>query len=390
MSDLGAVSALGNSPPVILSYLNAMNEYKASDMYLTVGFPPSLRGDKELISLADQVLTPENINEILNAILTNRQKRDFEVNMELNTALDMGVHGRFRINVLRQRQFPALVIRRITSEIPSFEALKLPKIIEKLVMEKRGLILVTGMTGSGKSTTLAAMIDHRNRNTAGHIITIEDPIEFFHEHKGCVVTQREVGVDTESFAMAMKNSLRQRPDVILVGEIRDREVMEQALSIAETGHLCLATIHTNNSYQAIERIVNLFPEDYHNQIRLNLSMNLKGIISQRLLPSQMGGMAPAIEVLINQGLVRELILKGEIGRIHDVMEQNNSIGMSTFDQSLMRLFMEGLISEDIAISNSDKPSDMKIKVQQAKLVGHSKAGQSALDAVDTSRISFTE
>ena len=390
MSDLGAASALSNSPPVILSYLNAMNEYKASDMYLTVGFPPSLRGDKELISLADQVLTPENINEILNAILTNRQKRDFEVNMELNTALDMGVHGRFRINVLRQRQFPALVIRRITSEIPSFETLKLPKIIEKLVMEKRGLILVTGMTGSGKSTTLAAMIDHRNRNTAGHIITIEDPIEFFHEHKGCVVTQREVGVDTESFAMAMKNSLRQRPDVILVGEIRDREVMEQALSIAETGHLCLATIHTNNSYQAIERIVNLFPEDYHNQIRLNLSMNLKGIISQRLLPSQMGGMAPAIEVLINQGLVRELILKGEIGRIHDVMEQNNSIGMSTFDQSLMRLFMEGLISEDIAISNSDKPSDMKIKVQQAKLVGHSKAGQSALDAVDTSRISFTE
>lgn len=386
----GIQPAPSNNAPLILSYLNAMNEYKASDMYLTVGFPPSLRGDKDLIPLADKVLSPEDITEILNAILTNRQKRDFEANMELNTALDMGVHGRFRINVLRQRQFPALVIRRITSEIPSFEELKLPKIIEKMVMEKRGLILVTGMTGSGKSTTLAAMIDHRNRNSAGHIITIEDPVEFFHEHKGCVVTQREVGVDTESFATAMKNSLRQRPDVILVGEIRDREVMEQALSIAETGHLCLATIHTNNSYQAIERIVNLFPEDYHNQIRLNLSMNLKGIISQRLLPSALGGMAPAIEVLINQGLVRELILKGEIGKIHDVMEQNNSIGMSTFDQSLMRLFIDGLISEDIAISNSDKPSDMKIKVQQAKLVGESRAGHNALDAVDTSRISFTE
>lgn len=383
-------TAPSNSAPVILSYLNAMNEHKASDMYLTVGFPPSLRGDKDLIPLADKVLSPEDIMEILNAILTNRQKRDFETNMELNTALDMGVHGRFRINVLRQRQFPALVIRRITSEIPSFEELKLPKIIEKLVMEKRGLILVTGMTGSGKSTTLAAMIDHRNRNSAGHIITIEDPVEFFHEHKGCVVTQREVGVDTDSFATAMKNSLRQRPDVILVGEIRDREVMEQALSIAETGHLCLATIHTNNSYQAIERIVNLFPEDFHNQIRLNLSMNLKGIISQRLLPSTQGGMAPAIEVLINQGLVRELILKGEIGKIHDVMEQNNSIGMSTFDQSLMRLYVDGLISEDTAISNSDKPSDMKIKVQQAKLVGNSRAGHNALDAVDTSRISFTE
>ncbi len=359
-------------------------------MYLTVGCPPTLRGDKDLIKLADEVLSPDQINELLNSMLTGRQRRDFDVHNELNTALDMGEHGRFRINVLRQRQFPALVIRRIVSEIPSFDELRLPPILETLAMEKRGLILVTGMTGSGKSTTLAAMIDQRNRNSSGHIITIEDPVEFFHEHKGCVVTQREVGVDTESFAVAMKNSLRQRPDVILVGEIRDREVMEQALSIAETGHLCLATIHTNNSYQAIERIVNLFPEDFHNQIRLNLSMNLKGIISQRLLPSTKAGLAPAIEVMINQGLVRDLILKGEIGKIHDVMEQNNSIGMSTFDQSLMNLFIEGMITEDTAITNSDKPSDMKIKVQQAKLVNDSRGNASALDAVDTSRISFSE
>lgn len=368
-----------------------MNKHEASDMYLTVGFPPTLRGDDGLIKLTDDVLTPDNINEILASMLTSRQRRDFDVQMELNTALDMAEHGRFRINVLRQRQFPALVIRRIVSEIPSFSALRLPKILESLAMEKRGLILVTGMTGSGKSTTLAAMIDQRNQNSSGHIITIEDPVEFFHEHKGCVVTQREVGVDTESFATAMKNSLRQRPDVILVGEIRDREVMEQALSIAETGHLCLATIHTNNSYQAIERIVNLFPEDAHNQIRLNLSMNLKGIVSQRLLPSVGGGLAPAIEVLINQGLVRELILKGEIGKIHDVMEQNNSIGMSTFDQSLMRLFMDDLITEDTAITNSDKPSDMKIKVQQAKMVQTTQGGaRDALGGVDTSRISFSE
>lgn len=380
-----------SSVPLIFTLLNAMNEHKASDMYLTVGFPPTLRGDKDLIKLADEPLTPENLGEILNSMLTSRQKRDYEVQMELNTALDMGVHGRFRINVMRQRQFPALVIRRIVSEIPSLDSLKLPPILQKLAMEKRGLVLVTGMTGSGKSTTLAAMIDTRNRNSAGHIITIEDPIEFFHDHKGCVVTQREVGVDTESFATAMKNSLRQRPDVILVGEIRDREVMEQALSIAETGHLCLATIHTNNSYQAIERIVNLFPEDYHNQIRLNLSMNLKGIISQRLLPAINGGLAPAIEVMLNQGLVRELILKGEIGKIHDVMEQNNSIGMSTFDQSLMNLFMQGVISEDTAITNSDKPSDMKIKVQQSKLVKESRSGGSnVLASVDTSRISFSE
>lgn len=367
-----------------------MAEYQASDMYLTVGFPPSLRGDKGLTPLSSNVLTPENLEEILNSILTNRQRRDFDVHMELNTALDMGEHGRFRVNVMRQRQFPALVIRRIVSEIPSFEELKLPPILSNLAMEKRGLILVTGMTGSGKSTTLAAMIDQRNRESNGHIITIEDPVEFFHEHKGCVVTQREVGVDTESFAVAMKNSLRQRPDVILVGEIRDRDVMEQALSIAETGHLCLATIHTNNSYQAIERIVNLFPEDYHNQIRLNLSMNLKAIISQRLLPNVEGGMAPAIEVMLNQGLVRELILKGEIGKIHDVMEQNNSIGMSTFDQSLMNLFIEGLITEDTAITNSDKPSDMKIKVQQSKLIRDSRRGAGALDTVDTSRIFFNE
>ena len=378
------------STPIILNFLNAMNEHQTSDMYLTVGCPPTLRGDKGLIRLSDDVLTPEDIDSILNSILTSRQRRDYDVHMELNTALDMGRHGRFRINVMQQRQFPALVIRRIVSEIPSFEKLRLPKILENLAMEKRGLILVTGMTGSGKSTTLAAMIDQRNRNSSGHIITIEDPVEFFHEHQGCVVTQREVGVDTESFAVAMKNSLRQRPDVILVGEIRDRDVMEQALAIAETGHLCLATIHTNNSYQAIERIVNLFPEDYHNQIRLNLSMNLKGIISQRLLPSVESGMAPAIEVMLNQGLVRELIMKGEIGKIHDVMEQNNSIGMSTFDQSLMRLYMDGMITEDTAITNSDKPSDMKIKVQQAKLVRDTGRSRGALDVVDTSRISFSE
>ncbi len=367
-----------------------MCEHEASDLYLTVGFPPTLRGDKDLIKLTDEALSPDNINEILASMLTARQRREFDTNMELNTALDMGDHGRFRVNVLRQRQFPALVIRRIVSEIPSFNDLKLPEILGDMAMEKRGLILVTGMTGSGKSTTLAAMIDKRNRDSTGHIITIEDPVEFFHAHKGCVVTQREVGVDTESFATAMKNSLRQRPDVILVGEIRDREVMEQALAIAETGHLCLATIHTNNSYQAIERIVNLFPEDAHNQIRLNLSMNLKSIISQRLLPNVDGGLSPAIEILINQGLVRDLIVKGEIGKIHDVMEQNNSIGMSTFDQSMMRLYAEGLISEDTAISNSDKPSDMKIKVQQAKLMQDSSITKTAFGGIDTSKMRFSE
>jgi len=379
--------------PLIFQYLSAMEKNKASDIYLTVGFPPTLRGEKELLKLNDQPMTVEDIEEILATMLTSRQRRDFETQMELNTALDMGKHGRYRVNVMRQRQFPALVIRRIVSEIPSFEALCLPPILERMAMEKRGLILVTGPTGSGKSTTLAAMLDFRNKHSTGHIITIEDPIEYYHDHHGCVVTQRAIGVDTESYSMAMKNSLRQRPDVILVGEIRDREVMEQALAISETGHLCLATIHTNNSYQAIERVVNLFPEDYHSQIRLNLSMNLKAIISQRLLPSKAGGMAPAIEIMINQGLVRELILRGDIGKIHDVMEQNNSIGMQTFDQSLMRLFMDDFISEDATITNSDKPSDMKIKVQQAKLSKQTRfagAGRTGLETIDTSRIHLSE
>lgn len=363
-----------------------MNGHKASDLYLTVGFPPSVRNDAGLTYLQDAVLSVDDINEILSSVLTNRQKRDFEQNMELNTALDMGKHGRFRINVLQQRQAPALVIRRITTHIPSFADLHLPDILEKLAMERRGLVLITGMTGSGKSTTLAAMVDYRNAREQGHIITIEDPIEYFHEHKKSIVTQREVGMDTESFAIAMKNALRQRPDVILVGEIRDREVMEQALTIAETGHLCLATLHTSNAYQAIERIVNLFPEDYHNQIRLNLSMNLKSIISQRLLPSLKGGLTVALEVMLNQGLVRELIQNGQVGKIKEIMEQNTSIGMCTFDQTLLRLFAEGMISEEVALSQADQPSDMKIKIRQV-LLGK---GDDTLRSLDTSRLSFSE
>lgn len=367
-----------------------METHKASDIYLTIGFPPSVRNDSGLIKLGDAPLTLEDVNELLNSMLTSRQKREFDTKMELNTALDMGKHGRFRVNILKQRQSPALVIRRIITEIPNFEQLRLPKILEGLVLQKRGLVLITGMTGSGKSTTLASMVDYRNRHQDGHIITIEDPIEYFHEHKKSVITQREVGVDTESYATAMKNSLRQRPDVILVGEIRDREVMEQALTIAETGHLCLATIHTNNSYQAIERIVNLFPEDFHAQIRLNLSLNLQAIISQRLMPSLKGGMVPAIEVMLNQGLVRELVLKGDIGKIGTVMEQNASIGMCTFDQSLLRLYQEGHLDENAVLANSDRPSDMKIKLQQAQLSGKVRPDQDTLAALDTSKISLSD
>jgi twitching motility protein PilU len=258
--------------------------------------------------------------------------------------------------------------------------------MQQLSMLKRGLILLTGMTGSGKSTTLASMIDYRNSNSQGHIITIEDPIEYYHEHKSCVVTQREVGVDTENYAVALKNALRQRPDVILVGEIRDREVMEQALTASETGHLCLATIHTNNSYQAIERIVNLFNEDMHQQIRLNLATNLRAIISQRLVSTKTGGMTVALEVMLNQGLVKELILEGKISKIRDVMEANQNLGMRTFDQSLLVLFQAGVITEEVALSQSDLPGDMKIKLQQVRLGG----SQAGLSQMDTSLLMISE
>ncbi|MAZ76886.1 MAG: type IV pili twitching motility protein PilT, partial [Micavibrio sp.] len=310
-----------------------MNDLNASDLYLTVGHAPVVRVDDELQDIGLEPLESEQIYEIIHSILTAKQRREFELNWELNTSLDMGEHGRYRINIMKQRQCPGLVIRRIVSKIPAIKDLQLPVILENLSLQKRGLILLTGMTGSGKSTTLASMVNHRNERMTGHILTIEDPIEYYHNHIQSVVTQREVGVDTESYNVALKNSLRQRPDVILIGEIRDKEVMEQALMIAETGHLCLATLHTNNAYQAIERIVNFFPEEQHPQVRLNLSMNLKAIVSQRLLPSVEGGLVPALEVMINEALVRELIVEGKYEKITDVMEQNNRIGMQTFDQS---------------------------------------------------------
>ena len=381
-------SDAANRPPVILEYLQSMNSMGASDMYVTVDAPIALRVDDHISYPSDQRISLDEVDSILNSILTARQKRTFDVEMELNTSLDMGELGRFRVNVMRQRQKPAIVIRRIVSKIPGLRDLRLPSILESLSLEKRGLILLTGVTGSGKSTTLASMIDYRNERDEGHIITIEDPIEYFHDHKRSIITQREVGVDTESYAIALKNALRQRPDVMLVGEIRDREVMEQAMMVTETGHLCLATIHTTNAYQAIERIVNLFPEELSSQVRMNLSMNLKAIISQRLIPSVDGSLVPAVEVLLNQGLVRELILKGEISKVRDVMEQNASSGMRSFDMSLLQLYNDGLISEETVITNSDKPSDMKIKLQQQKISKQDTNLTSALSGFDTSQISI--
>ncbi len=374
------------SAPIAFSYLTAMNENKASDLYLTVGHAPVIRVDDKLHNISQDLLSVEDINEIIGSILTTKQKREFEMNWELNSSLDMGKHGRFRVNILKQRQCPGLVIRRIVSKIPAIKELRLPPILEQLALKKRGLVLVTGMTGSGKSTTLASMIDYRNQNMAGHILTIEDPIEYYHDHKKSVVTQREVGVDTESFATALQNALRQRPDVILIGEIRNQKVMEQALTIAETGHLCLATLHTNNAYQAIERIVNFFPEDQQGQVRLNLSMNLNAIISQRLLPSVKGGLVPALEIMLNEGLIRELIIKGQYEKITDIMEQNNPKGMCSFDQSLLALMEAGLISGDTVINHADKSSDMKVKIQQVELG----EGKASLHNIDTSFLSVSD
>ena len=374
------------STQLIFQYLTQMNARGASDLYLTVGFPPSLRIENRMEDLRAEPLTADEIAEIVNAIFTPRQRRDYDPKMELNSSLDMGQYGRFRINALRQRQRPALVIRRIISQIPNFEQLSLPPVMEKLSLFKRGLILVTGTTGSGKSTTLASMIDYRNRTEHGHIITIEDPIEYFHEHKKSIITQREVGVDTETYGIALKNVLRQRPDVILVGEIRDREVMEQALLVAETGHLCLATLHTTNTYQAIERIINFFPEEYHQQIRLNLSLNLKGIVAQRLIPGRDNNMSLAIEVMLNDGLVKELIHEGKIQKIRDVMEQNQSAGMCTFDQSLYALYRQEKITEEMALTYADMPGDLRIKIQQTRL-GKDQGGFRNLD---TSGLAITE
>lgn len=352
------------TPPKILKYFEYMHEVSASDLYLTVGFPPSVRTDMGVQKISDTNLTVEDINEVLASVLTPRQRREYEATMELNTSLDAGTHGRYRVNILQQRQRPAMVIRRIISKIPSFQELALPGMLGELALKKRGLVLVTGMTGSGKSTTLASMINHRNAHESGHIITIEDPIEYFYEHQQSLVSQREIGVDTENYAVALKNALRQRPDVILVGEIRDREVMEHALMAAETGHLCLSTLHTNNASQSIERVVNMFPEDYHDQVRLNLATNLQAIISQRLVPSVSGGSVVALEIMLNQGLIKELIQKGDISKIRSVMEENTQLGMRTFDQSLLQLYSKGEITEETALSYADQAGDLKIKIHQ--------------------------
>ncbi len=351
----------------IRKLLKVMVEKDASDLYLTVGAPPGYRINGVLRRLGDEDLTPINTEKLAGALMTEKQKAAFSEDMEMNVSAAYPGLGRFRVNIYRQRGSVGLVIRQITTEIASIDDLKLPDVFKEISMTARGLVLMVGGTGSGKSTSLAAMVDWRNSNQAGHIITIEDPIEYMHKHKKCFVTQREVGTDTISFQSALKNTLRQAPDVILLGEIRERDTMEHSIAFAETGHLAMATLHANNANQAIERILNFFPEEQHQQIYMNLAMNLKAILSQRLVKTVDGKRAVAIEVLVNTPRVSDLILKGDIGAIKETMEGGSQYGMVTFDQALLQLWKDGRIAEVEALRNSDSPNNLRLLMKMDKL-----------------------
>lgn len=346
--------------------LRTMVEKEGSDLFLTTGAPPSAKFFGKLAPLASAALTAKDVERFAQQIMSKEQQQEFEEKPEMNMAIADPDIGRFRVNIFKQRNNYSMVIRVIKTEIPAVEDLGLPDVLTKLIMQKRGLILFVGGTGSGKSTSLAALIDYRNRNSTGHIITIEDPIEFVHPNKKCIVNQREVGVDTLCYQDALENTLRQAPDVILIGEIRSQETMEHAIAFAETGHLCLSTLHANNANQAIDRIINFFPEERHKQLHLDLSLNLRGFVSQRLIPTVKGTRAAAIEILLGTPLVCELIKRGEIGNIKEVMEKSQSLGMQTFDGALYKLYQEGIISGEEALKNADSKNNLKLKMTLEK------------------------
>ena len=351
----------------IKEFFKTMVQTEASDLYLTVNRPPMYRVQGKIQPDGDHLFKPDEVREIAMAIMNEKQQREFAENLEMNMAMSLPGVSRFRINIYQQRGSVGLVVRRIQAEVSSLDELGLPDILKDIVMSKRGLVLVVGATGSGKSTSLAAMIDHRNANEAGHIITIEDPIEFVHRHKQSIVTQREVGFDTHSFQSALKNTLRQAPDVILIGEIRDTETMEAAITFSETGHLCLGTLHSNNSNQAIERIMNFFQLERHAQIYLQLSLNLRAIVSQRLIPSVDGKRTPALEVLIDTPRIKDLIKKGDVDTLKEGMEQGVQEGCQTFDQALFALYKDGKITLEQAIVNADSANNLRLKIKLAGL-----------------------
>ena len=344
-------------------YLKIMIMKDASDLYLTTGAPASAKIQGQLMPIEKAPLSPGRVQEIADQIMDSEQKAEFKVRPECNMAISEAGVGRFRVNIFQQRNQVGMVIRAIKMDIPKWQDLGLPEILTKLIMQKRGLVLFVGGTGSGKSTSLASLIDYRNTNSAGHIITIEDPIEFVHKHKRSIINQREVGVDTASYEDALKNTLRQAPDVILIGEIRDRETMEHAMAFAETGHLAISTLHANNANQALDRIINFFPEERHNQLMLDLSLNLRGFVSQRLVPTVDGKRAAAIEVLLGTPMVCDLILKGEINAIKEVMQKSENIGMRTFDAALYHLYKEERITLEETLRNADSPNNLRLRIE---------------------------
>jgi twitching motility protein PilU len=344
--------------------LALMVEKGASDLFITAGVPPSMKLHGKIVPVTASPLAPEKVREIVLSVMNEKQRIEFVEKKELNFAVSARGIGRFRASAFYQRNLAGMVLRRIETNIPKPDELGLPEIIKELAMTKRGLIIFVGATGTGKSTSLAAMIGHRNRNSKGHIISIEDPIEFIHQHEGCIITQREVGIDTDSFEVALKNTLRQAPDVILIGEVRSRETMDHAIAFAETGHLCLCTLHANNSNQALDRIIHFFPADRHHQLWMDLSLNLKAIVAQQLIPTPDGQSRRAcMEILINTPLAQDLIRKGEVGDLKDLMKRSNELGMQTFDQALYVLYDAGDITYEDALLHADQPNDLRLMIK---------------------------
>ncbi|WP_253355315.1 PilT/PilU family type 4a pilus ATPase [Neisseria perflava] len=357
-----------DAPPTpkdeLFGWLRHMNKYKGSDLFVTPNFPPAMKVDGKITRLSDEPLSAERCMEITFSIMNQKQIEEFSNTNECNFSISLPDTSRFRVNAMVQRGATTLVLRSITGDIPKFETLNLPPILQEIALRKRGLVIFTGATGSGKSTSLASLIDYRNENSFDHIITIEDPIEFVHQHKNSIITQREIGVDTENWSVALKNTLRQAPDVILIGEIRDRETMDYAIAFSETGHLCLATLHANNTNQALDRIINFFPEERRTQLLTDLSLNLQAFISQRLIPRESGkGRVAAVEVLLNSPLIADLIHKGEIYGIKELMKKSTAQGMQTFDQALYELYENGDISFQEAIKNADSAHDLRLDIQ---------------------------
>lgn len=360
--------------------LKLMVEKKGSDLFITVGFPPAIKIDGKVTPVSKTALTAENTKAMVYAIMNDKQLKEYEATKECNFAVAPVGIGRFRANAFIQQSFCGLVMRTIETDVPNLDKLGLPEVLKDVVMTKKGLVIMVGGTGSGKSTSLAAMIDYRNQNSYGHIITIEDPVEYVHPHKNCIIMQREVGVDTDDWDIALKNTLRQAPDVILLGEIRDRETMEFGVAFAETGHLAMATLHANSANQALDRIINFFPEERRQQLLMDLSLNLKAVISQRLLKSRDGnGRVAAIEILLNSPLISDLILKGDVHEIKSIMAKSNELGMKTFDQALFALYEADKITYEDALRNADSMNELRLKI---KLQGKAAKDSDKMDGLD--------